>query len=243
MDQARRRAADKLGKLPIEIVSIVLQERRTAYATRGSLSGGMIRQVVELWKRIHPHGGGVRHFYLRGVEFALQRFVDHVAGIRCELAEPSRLVLDDLNWARNQGRKTKQLMGKLAELPEADTWVIRNWMERGLNAAYDAYARWYASGFSPPYDGLGALGGLGFESSFYQCTDERSDAMQVADFVAGATGAFVTEVARRKPGVARECVRAFRRCFRASGTRFGGGMWGNGFVLWPPKSNLWKHVK
>ncbi len=151
------------------------------------------------------------------------------------------MVLDDLNWA-NPGKKTERLKAKLAQLPAADEWVIRDWMERGLDAAYDAYARWHLSGFNRPYDRLGSLAVLGFESSFYQCHDVRSDAMQIADFAAGCAGAFVGELARRRPGIARDCLRIIARRFRASGT-MGYGMWGDGFVLWPPNDDLWAAAK
>jgi hypothetical protein len=152
------------------------------------------------------------------------------------------LVLDDLGWATDPGRMTRRLRAELKRLPETDAWVIRDWMERGIEAAHDAYARWYRGGFSEPYDRLGCLAELGFESSFYQCHDTRSDAMQVADFVAGCFGAFVSDLSRGKRGVAQDCARVLRPRIRATGS-IGFGMWGNGFVLWPPNQGIWAQAK
>lgn len=243
VDGARRRAADVIRELPIEIVAIVLQERRGTYLVLGMEQGGNEVTVDEAtWREIHPEGGSVRHFYLRGVEFALQRFADHVGRIPSDSAEPSRLVLDDLDWARNRGKKTEKLRAKLAQLPAADAWVIRDWIERGLDAAHDAYARWYVSGFGNPYERLGRLGELGFESSFYQCHDARSDAMQVADFAAGCAGAFMSELSRGRVGTARDCLCAIKPRIRATGS-IGWEMWGNGFVLWPRNPGLWNKAK
>lgn len=245
VEAARRVAAVVIGDLPLEVVAIILQERRGEYYVVGTGPSGAVGVDVATWKEIYPKGGGVRHFYLRGVEFATQRFADHVGAISREQAEPSRLVLDDLGWARNPGKMIRRLRAELVRLPETEAWVIRDWMERGVEAAHDAYARWYRTGFTKPYKHLGSLAALGFESSFYQCHDMRSDAMQVADFVAGCLGAFVSDLSRGKSGVAQNCVRALRNRIRAGGSisfrRW--GMWGNGFVLWPRNQQLWNKAK
>lgn len=242
IDEARRRAASVITGLPLEIVVVVLQERRGSYVVLGPSSTGVVEADIAEWKEIYPQGGGVRHFYLRGVEFTLQRFADHLGLLAPESRGPSHLVLDDLQWASSPGKMTKKLKAQLDSMPGTDSWVIRDWIETGLQALCAAYARWHRTGFAQPYARLGSLGALGCESSFHECHGDWSDAMQIADFVAGTTGAFVSEVARGKLGIARDCVRALRSRFRATGT-IGYGMWGNGFVLWPPNADLWNKAK
>lgn len=242
VDNARRKAANLIAGLPIEIVAIVLQERRGTYVVLGTEADDTIEDSFVDWKNLFPQHEGVRHFYLRGVEFAVQRLADHVQGVPTSEREPSRLVLENLEWASNPGKMTKKLKRKLDKIPETDSWVIRDWMERGARAVREAYARWYRSGFAEPYKRFGSLEALGFESTFHECHDEWSDAMQIADFVVGCTGAFLRDVASGKQGVARECVRAIRPRLRANGS-IGCGMWGNGFVLWPPNRDLWNTAK
>ena len=242
VDEARRCVASVIAGLPLEIVGIVLQERRGSYAVLGRCSRGVIEVDIAEWKDIYPRGGGARHFYPRGVEFALQRFADHLRLLAPENREHSHLVLDDLQWASNPGRMTKKLTAQLEKMPETDSWVIRDWIEKGAQALREAYARWYRTGFAKPYERLGNLEALGLESTFHECHDRWSDAMQVADFIAGCFGAFVSDLARGEQGVARDCVRALRPRIRATGS-IGSGLWGNGFVLWPPNPEIWAKAK
>jgi len=240
VDEARRRAAAAIADFPIEIVAVVLQERRGSYYLLGQGSDDTI-EVAE-WKDVHPQGGGVRHFYLRGVEFALQRFADHLQVVAPVDREPCHVVLENLEWASNPGKMTKKLTAQLDKMPATDSWVIRDWIEKGAQALCEAYARWHRTGFTKPYERLGNLEALGFESTFHECHDEWSDAMQVADFIAGCFGAFVSDLSPGKQGVARDCARTLRPRIRASGS-IGCGMWGNGFVLWPPNPQIWKKAK
>jgi hypothetical protein len=240
VDEARRRAAAAIAGLPIEVVAVVLQERRGTYLVLGP--GVDADPEVVAWKNVHPQGGGVRHFYLRGVEFALQRFAHYAKELPLENREPCHLVLENLGWASNPGKMTKRLTAQLEKMPETDSWVIRAWIEKGAQALCEAYARWCRNGLAKPYDSLGDLQALGFESTFHECHDEWSDAMQIADFVAGCFGAFVSDLSRGKQGVAQDCARALQPRIRATGS-IGFGIWGNGFVLWPPNQEIWAKAK
>jgi hypothetical protein len=89
VEEARREAAVVIRELPIEVVTIVLQERRGRYLVIGTGPGGAVEIDLTTWAEIHPRGGGVRHFYLRGVEFAVQRLADRVGMAPSEREEPS----------------------------------------------------------------------------------------------------------------------------------------------------------
>jgi hypothetical protein len=220
----RRRVCEWIGRCDdIMVVGVVLQERRP--------------------DALRPGKGGVRDFYKTGVAFCVQRFA-RVVEERPEYgAGPHLLVVDSVAWSR--GRKSPVLSDKVKRLLEK-LWggrrrSILGWMAKGHQALLREYRDWYWDGFGELK--IGALGGMGFMSSWLEAHSRYMDLLQMADFVAGA---FVELFSRCEVGgpveVVRDCVKALLPVVGEI-RGFGSGIWGGGIVLYPPNRELWRKVQ
>lgn len=240
IDEARIQAAELVAALDhVVALAIVLQERRGRYVVLGE--GKNAEVELRSWHEVYGKGGAVRHFYARGVEFALQRFAIHSSKAGTQ-GEPCQVVLDDLGWSQT-GKMTRDLSRKLDQLPDADHWVIRGWMEKGPEALRQAYSDWYEKGFqSAPYQ-CSPLRSLRFEATFHESHATWSPALQIADFIAGCAAAVFSQLSyNRSPGAASECLRTMLKRFMHDNS-FGFRVWGDGIVLYPPNRDLWNLVK
>ncbi|SRR5579875_148426 len=234
--EARLAAAELVASLEeMTAVSVVLQERRGNYVVS---EPGRKREILS-WDQLSGNQrGGVRHFYLRGLEFAVQRFARD-----CDPPEEhAAIVVDNLDWTRNP-KNRKTLVRMLKRLPQADKWAIKDWIKKGTEAAREAYARWLHEGLDSPGYQTRPLKDLLFESTFHEAAGRWSDALQIADFIAGCSAAFFADLDKDKVGGASE--RYLRLLLPRLRNRpgVGCGVWGNGLVLWPPNHTLWEVAK
>lgn len=161
----------------------------------------------------------VRDFYCEGLRYALQRCGNQayqMAG-----AEQWMCVVD-----RPEG------LTKLSSRSASTQWL-----DHGLKAAHALYREAMTNGPGRgPQGPVLPLRQLGFGSGLLVGHASHDDLLQIADCIAGAVTSLVKDTADGKAttwliGIVKTLVPRFR------GGR--GGMFGDGFVLWPTDQALW----
>ncbi len=177
---------------------------------------------ISVWKRWLWSKASVRDFYCEGLKYLLQRVAEEVVETRLQ---DCVVVCDRPELGRERFN-----FGTL---------------RRGLGAVEKAYQEWYHQGLGTgpgKQHHRGPLGEIGFHPSILIGDATYHDMLQIADVVAGVTREWVDAV--RSNHIPSWEVDRFKVVSVRFRSRHGNpGFFGDGFVLWPWRNELWEALQ